>query len=211
MVVLVVFTCPTAAVRRSLALMKITDVEHRVVDIDATRAHAYNQVNVRRLRSGDLVAVYNEERFPYHHDSGQTVLLRSRDNGETWTDRTVVLPYTDTTANWDCGICELEDGTLLVNFTMAAYFKRGIRPEQPSWTRGPRTEEHGDWTWAFKTMGWIGTYVVKSTDGGATWCDPIPVNARPLKHAGCRLGLLAAGRLVAHGCLWPHPWLRRGR
>ena len=90
--------------------MKITDVEHRVVDIDQTRAHAYNQVNVRRLRSGDLVAVYNEERFPYHHDSGQTVMLRSRDNGDTWTDRTVVLPYTDTTANWDCGICELPDG-----------------------------------------------------------------------------------------------------
>ena len=94
--------------------MKITDVEHRVVDIDDTRAHAYNQVNVRRLRSGDLVAVYNEERFPYHHDSGQTVMLRSRDGGETWTDRTVVLPYTDTTGNWDCGICELDDGTLLV-------------------------------------------------------------------------------------------------
>jgi len=112
--------------------MKITDVEHRVVDIDQTRAHAYNQVNVRRLRSGDLVAVYNEERFPYHHDSGQTVLLRSRDNGDTWTDRNVVLPYTDTTANWDCGICELDDGALLVNFTMAAYFKRGIRPEPPT-------------------------------------------------------------------------------
>ena len=44
--------------------------------------------------------------------SGQTVMLRSRDNGETWTDRAVVLPYTDTTANWDCGICELADGTL---------------------------------------------------------------------------------------------------
>ena len=75
MVVLLVFTCPTVSGRRRLPIrMKITDVEHRVVDIDATRAHAYNQVNVRRLRSGDLVAVYNEERFPYHHDSGQTVM-----------------------------------------------------------------------------------------------------------------------------------------
>lgn len=108
--------------------MKITDVEHRVVDIDATRAHAYNQVNVRRLRSGDLVAVYNEERFPYHHDSGQTVLLRSRDSGDTWTDRTVVLPYTDTTGNWDCGICELDDGTLLVNLTIAAYSSAASGP-----------------------------------------------------------------------------------
>jgi len=81
--------------------VKITDVVHRVVDIDTSREHAYNQVNVRRLRSGDLVAVYNEERFPYHHDSGQTVMLRSHDDGQTWTDRKVVLPYTATTGNWD--------------------------------------------------------------------------------------------------------------
>ena len=168
--------------------MKLTDVEHRVVDIDSTRAHAYNQVNVRRLKSGDLVAVYNEERFPYHHDSGQTVLIRSRDEGETWADRTVVLPYTAETGNWDCGICELDDGTLVIDVTIAAYFKRGIRPEQPSWTRGPMSDEHGDWTWSYKTMGWLGTYVLRSSDGGKVWTDPIPVNARPLKHAGCRLG-----------------------
>jgi hypothetical protein len=37
-------------------------------------------------------------------------------------------------------------------------------------------------------MGWLGTYVLRSGDGGATWGEPIPVNARPLKHAGCRLG-----------------------
>jgi hypothetical protein len=88
--------------------MKLTDVEHRVVDIDSTRAHAYNQVNVRRMKSGGLVAVYNEERFAYHHDSGQTVMLRSRDDGETWVDRTVVLPYTAETGNWEGGICEID-------------------------------------------------------------------------------------------------------
>src|SRR5262249_48848460 len=125
--------------------VKISDVEHQVVDIDATRQHAYNQVHVRRLRSGRLVAVYNEERFRFHHDSGQTVMIVSDDDGATWTGRRVLLPYTDTTGNWDCGVCELDDGTLVVNFTMAGYFKRGIRPEQPSWATGPRHEEHGDW------------------------------------------------------------------
>lgn len=159
-----------------------------IVDIDTTRQHAYNQASVRLLRSGDLLAVYNEERWPFHHDSGQTVMIRSRDGGRTWEDRRVVLPYTDTQGNWDCGICELPDGTLLVNLTIAGYFKRGITPEQPSWSHGPRSAEHGDWTWSYRLMGWLGTMVLRSTDGGETWSEPIPVNARPLTHAGCRLG-----------------------
>ena len=173
--------------------MELTGVEHAVVAIDGSGQHAYNQVNVRRIASGRLAAVFNEERFPFHHDSGQTVLITSDDDGATWTAPSVVLPFTATTGNWDCGICELGDGTLLVNFTMAGYFKRGIRPEQPSWTRGPMTEAHGDWTWAYKTMGWLGTYTVRSTDGGVTWGAPVPVNARPLKHAGCRLGAWLTG------------------
>jgi hypothetical protein len=173
--------------------VRIRDVEHQRVAIDASGRHAYNQVNVRRLQSGRLAAVFNEERFPFHHDSGQTVLITSDDDGSTWTEPSVVLPFTDTTGNWDCGICEVGDGTLVVNFTMAGYFKRGIRPEQPSWSMGPMTEEHGDWTWAYRTMSWLGTYTVRSTDGGATWSDPIPVNARPLKHAGCRLGAWPIG------------------
>jgi hypothetical protein len=173
--------------------MKLLDVEHKSVAIDATGQHAYNQVNVRRLRSGRLVAVFNEERFAFHHDSGQTVLIVSDDEGNSWTDPAVVLAYTDTTGNWDCGICELADDTLLVNFTMAGYFKRGIRPEQPSWSMGPMSEQHGDWTWAYRTKSWLGAYTVRSTDGGGTWTDPIPVNARPLKHAGCRLGAWPAG------------------
>ncbi len=166
----------------------VTDVEHVVVDIDATRRHAYNQASVRLLRNGDLLAVYNEERWPFHHDSGQTVMIRSRDGGHTWEDGRVVLPYTDTQGNWDCGICELPDGTLLVNLTLAGYFKRGITAEQPSWSHGPRSAEHGDWTWSYRLMGWLGTAVLRSTDGGVTWSEPIPVNARPLTHAGCRLG-----------------------
>ena len=73
--------------RRSVGLVKLTDVQHRVVDIDPAREHTYNQVNVRRLRSGRLVAVYNEERWRFHHDSGQTVMIVSDDDGATWGDR----------------------------------------------------------------------------------------------------------------------------
>ena len=59
-------------------------------------------------------------------------------------------------------------------------------------------DEWGDWTWAYKTQGWLGTVVVKSTDRGKTWSEPIPVNVRPLKHGGCRLGCwqLPSGSLL---------------
>src|SRR5260370_25612623 len=98
-----------ARAKVDMSMLEPTSVEHFAVDADAERRHCYNQVNVRRLRSGELVAVYNEERFPFHHDSGQTVLVRSRDDGATWGDRQVVLPFTDVTGNWDCGIAELDD------------------------------------------------------------------------------------------------------
>ena len=68
--------------------------------------------------------------------------------------------------NWDCGICELADGTLLINMTITGFFKRGIKPEQPSWSAHPMTKEWGDWTWAYKTQAWLGTFVIRSTDGG---------------------------------------------
>lgn len=176
-------------------MTRIKNVHHYLMDKDDTLAHCYNQVNIRLLKNGDLVAIYNEERFPYHHDTGQTVVIRSRDGGQTWdpATRQVVLPYSPTLANWDCGIAELANGTLIVNLTQCAFFKRGIRPEQPSWSAEPMTEEWGDWTWAYRLRGWIGTFVLRSTDNGQTWSAPIPVNVLPLKHAGTRLGC------------WPQP------
>ena len=166
--------------------MTIRDVTHH--DIFRHGEHCINQIATRVLRDGTLVAVFNEERFPIHHDSGQTLIAHSNDGGVTWSAPSVVLSWTETTGNWDCGICELADGTWLVNMTITGFFKRGVKPEGVSWSSGPVTEEWGDWSWTFKTKAWLGTYVVKSKDRGLTWSDPIPVNVRPLKHGGCRLG-----------------------
>ena len=167
-------------------MAKPKDFEH--FKIFSHPEHCVNQISARTLANGDIVAVFNEERYPFHHDSGQTLFTRSADGGKTWVEPTIVLPWTDATGNWDCGICELSDGSLMVNLTITAFFKRGVRPEQPSWRSEPWTREWGDWTWAFKTQGWIGTYVLKSDDGGASWSAPVPCNVRPLKHGGCRLG-----------------------
>lgn len=176
----------------------ISDISHHT--IYKHRSHCVNQIASRVLANGDVVAVFNEERYPYHHDSGQTLLIRSVDGGRTWDESSlqVVLPWSDTTGNWDCGFCEIADGTWLVNLTITGFFKRGVKPEQPSWSNRPHTPEWGDWTWAYKTQGWLGTAVVKSSDEGKTWSQPIPVNIRPLKHGGCRLGCwqLPSGSLL---------------
>ena len=150
--------------------------------------HCVNQVAMRLLRNGELAAVINEERYPFHHDSGQTLIIRSKDGGKTWSKSKVVLPWSDTEGNWDCGICQLKDGTLIVNMTITGFFKRGIRPEGVSWSSHPVTKEWGDWSWAYKMQGCLGTFVTRSTDDGATWSKPMPVNIRPLKHGGCRVG-----------------------
>lgn len=147
-----------------------------------------NQIAARRVASGEIVAVFNEERFPFHHDSGQTLLVRSADGGITWSEPEIVLPWTETEGTWDCGFCELADGTWLVDLTITGFFERGIRPEGVSWSAHPLTADRGDWTWAYKLQGWLGTFVLRSTDRGRSWSRPIPVNVRPLKHGGCRLG-----------------------
>jgi sialidase-1 len=167
-------------------MTEIKGAEHHTIFKHET--HCVNQIASRLLKNGNIIAVFNEERFPYHHDSGQTLITRSKDGGKSWSEPKVVLPWSDTQGNWDCGICETRDGTLIVNLTITGFFKRGVKPEQPSWSSHPNTKEWGDWTWAYKTQAWLGTFVVKSTDGGETWTQPIPVNVRPLKHGGCRVG-----------------------
>ena len=61
---------------------KLTGVSHHT--IHAHPEHCVNQVATRLVASSEIVAVFNEERFPYHHDSGQTLLKRSPDGGRSW-------------------------------------------------------------------------------------------------------------------------------
>ena len=170
--------------------------------------HCVNQIASRRVASGEIIAVFNEERFPFHHDSGQTLLTRSADGGVTWSAPEVVLPWTATTGNWDCGFCELADGSWLVNMTITGFFKRGVKPEGVSWSAHPMTPEWGDWTWAYKTQGWLGTVVVKSTRPRQDLERPDP-GQYPAPQAWrlpSRL-LATADRLGPHGPLRSHPRL----
>jgi Neuraminidase (sialidase) len=69
----------------------MNDVEHFTIFKD--QEHCVNQIATRLLKNGDILAVFNEERFPFHHDSGQTLMTRSKDGGKTWSPPKVVLPW----------------------------------------------------------------------------------------------------------------------
>lgn len=178
----------------------IKNASHAIIYKDPTHQHCCNQASLKRLSNGEVVVVFNEERFPFHHDSGQTVLIRSFDEGMSWDQSTVkvVLPFTQIMGNWDCGISEISPGNLMINVCLNGYYKRGTKPLTPSWSGEPVTEEWGDWTWTYLLKTWLGTVVLKSSDNGHTWSSPIPVNVRPLKHGGTRLGVwpLADGGIL---------------
>ena len=79
---------------------------------------------------GDIIAVFNEERFPFHHDSGQTLLPARTDGGKTWCAPKIVLPWTDTTrATGTAASARLPTARWMVNLTITGFFKRGVKPD----------------------------------------------------------------------------------
>jgi hypothetical protein len=121
--------------------------------------HYCNQAILAALSNGELVCVFNEEHTRRHADNGYTSLIRSTDGGRSWRERQVVWPATEQIGNWDCNIAQLADGTLIIVACQAAYFKRGIDWEGPQYDAG----NYG------LLRSWIGTFALRSSDGGRTW------------------------------------------
>ena len=95
-------------------MVKIKNVSHVVVYKDPSRA--CNQVSVTKLRNGEILAAFNEERGMFHADDGWASLIRSKDGGKTWdpTTKTTILGCTESVSNWDPAITQLSDGILIV-------------------------------------------------------------------------------------------------
>ncbi len=134
-------------------------------DIFRHPEHCVNQIAQRTLKNGDVLAVFNEERFPFHHDSGQTLMTRSQDGGLTWSEPRIIVPWTATQGNWDCGICELGDGTLaydpnniidyeeagivrLDNGCLASFMRTHLQPSQDTKCMIMVVSEDDGFTWS---------------------------------------------------------------
>jgi hypothetical protein len=130
-----------------------------------------------RRRSGQLLLVCSGGREAHVCPFGRVELMRSDDDGQTWGPAAVLLdgPIDDR----DSGVLETDRGTILVTtFTSLAYESILKRAEQAA-----SAGEPGAWP-AEKLARWqavhnkltaaerqaeLGTWMIRSTDGGATW------------------------------------------
>jgi sialidase-1 len=144
--------------------------------------------------NGELIAVCSGGRESHVCPFGRVELMRSRDGGETWSWPEVILdtPIDDR----DAGICETAKGTLLVTtFTSLAYqdvFKKAAGWPEERIARWKAADRRGTQA-QFDAL--LGTWMLRSTDGGMTWSNPyrVPLNS---PHGP---STLADGRLLYAG------------
>jgi sialidase-1 len=124
---------------------------------------------VRRNKAGELLLVYSGSREAHVCPYGRVELMRSLDNGVSWTYPEVLL---DTAIDdRDAGICETNKGTLLVTtFTSLAY--EATLDKHPEWNA-----LHNRVT-AEQRKALLDCWMLRSADG-ITWSAPyrVPVNS----------------------------------
>ncbi|WP_419212091.1 sialidase family protein [Maribacter sp. X9] len=145
-----------------------------------------------RLNNGNIVVVFydgdNHITYPTpeYPNAGRICLIRSKDEGSTWSDPIVI--YDDVNDNRDPHINEMSDGSLILSFFSLEFYiseSQSLRREAPSYNQDqvskfgnnpdllheqkPENSEQkvrptGQIKWKSK-----GPYVLKSFDNGNTW------------------------------------------
>lgn len=161
--------------------------------------------SVARTPDGELLAVFSGDRDQHVCPFGKTFLIRSTDDGETWSAPELVnnTPLDDR----DAGILACADGALLVSwftshYTTERYLSMCPPAEQDCWRRHLSAISEADvaqWTQHPADDGTrrIGHWLRRSTDGGRTWDDVIAVPPStphgPVELADGRLLYLGTG------------------
>lgn len=162
-----------------MADAKVQDT--RIISADETY---HGWPTVARRKNGELMVVASAGRKGHVCPFGQVQLQRSTDNGETWSAPEVLVdgPLDDR----DAGILELPDGTLLVCwFTSLAWMNVLCRHEvgASNWLTAEDLRQWRDERERVIRQVDVaavhGLFVIRSTDDGASWSDPIrcPANS----------------------------------
>jgi sialidase-1 len=143
----------------------------RIISPDAEFYHGWP--TLARRQEGELLVTYSGGRESHICPFGRVEVIRSQDNGESWSWPTILMdsPIDDR----DAGVCETPAGSLLVTtFTSLAYESVPNRAQNPArWqAANRRTSEE-------QRQRLLGTWMLRSTDKGMTWSAPyrVPVNS----------------------------------
>lgn len=193
--------------RRAFAAPKVEGLETRVISHQPELYHGWP--TVARRKCGQLLVVCSGGREAHVCPFGRVEMMRSDDDGRTWGWPCVLL---DTEIDdRDSGVLETSKGTILVTtFTSLAYEDYAlakaekIKPGEPgAWSpeRLARWQAAHNRLPAEQRKAMLGEWMLRSTDGGATWSAPYrcQVNSPhgPFERADGRL--LYAGKELWHG------------
>ncbi|WP_345103081.1 sialidase family protein [Mucilaginibacter panaciglaebae] len=113
----------------------------------------------------ELIVVYSGDRDSHVCPFGKTHLIKSADNGQTWSAPVTITntPLDDR----DAGIIQTRQGTLVVSwFTSLAF-------ENPNWPAAYyKYFRVGEKISAQTKQAWLGNWIKRSSDGGKTWLTP---------------------------------------
>lgn len=148
--------------------------------------------SIVRTKNNELLVVYSGDRDAHVCPWGKTQLIRSSDNGKTWTK-----PITITSTQLDdrdAGIIQTMKGTLLVSwFTSLAYANPAWKDAYNKYGRVAEkipedVKKH-----------WLGNWVRRSEDNGNTWLEPSRTVATaphgPIQLRDGRLLYIGTGKL----------------
>lgn len=152
------------------------NAEHIMAVLDPE--HASNQGSIVALNDGRLLLGFNQERGRRHADSGQSCVTLSEDGGRTWSETTVVWPYTEHTGNWDCAFAQIGNGDVLMHTRVCSFMAPTALTGHSDQTIGPPPGR------AERLKRQTGYALCRSGDGGRTWSAPIPVNTAPMADSG---------------------------
>jgi hypothetical protein len=125
------------------------------------------------LHDGRLLVAYRESAAHINQD-GRIMVVWSSDRGRTWTSP--VLAVDTSIDDRDPKLVQLRDGTVLMNF---------FRTDWTGYPAGPATL--------------VGTFVVRSTDCGRSWSDPVKVGTAMDGPSEVIVGAYYAGHAATHG------------